>query len=212
MRYNSRRGNRERSLRRKIIKSVEQKNRICVYQETKKQTIINMKPLKTLSILALSLLVVFAANAQKDKSKRKSPPAQVSKEINGTTVTIDYSQPSKRGRTIFGDLVKYGSVWRTGANESSWIELSGDVEVEGQKLAAGKYGLFTIPGENEWTIIFNSVWDKWGAFSYKEGDDVLRVKVKPSMGDLTESFAIDISDGGDVSLAWDKTKVVFNIQ
>jgi len=171
-----------------------------------------MKSIKTLGILSLGLLVVFVAQSQQDKSKRPSPPAQVSKEVNGKTITIDYSKPSKRGRVIFGELEKYGKVWRTGANESTWIEFSSDVKVEGKDLAAGKYGLFTIPGENEWVIIFNSTWDKWGAFSYKEGDDVLRVTVKPSKTDLTEVLDISIEDGGNVVLAWDETKVSFSVK
>ena len=171
-----------------------------------------MRSLRAIAVLSLSLFVVFASTAQKDKSKRKSPPAQVSKEVNGTTITIDYSQPSKRGRVIFGGLEDFGKVWRTGANESTWIEISKDVEVEGEKLAAGKYGLFTIPGEEEWTIIFNKQWEGWGAYDYKEADDVLRVKVAPSKADLTEVFTIDIADSGNVTLAWDETKVEFSIR
>ena len=163
----------------------------------------------------MSVICFLALNvsAQKDKSKRPSPPAQVTQEINGTSVTIDYSRPSKRGRDVFGGLEAYGKVWRTGANESTWIEVSADVEVEGEKLAAGKYGLFTIPGKDEWTIIFNKKWDGWGAYEYKEADDVLRVKVKPASTDeVVEMFSIDISESGDVSLAWDQTKVNFSIQ
>ena len=171
-----------------------------------------MKSFKTLAILALSLLVVFAAEAQKDKSKRKSPPAQISKEVDGTTITIDYSRPSKRGRKIFGGLEDYGKVWRTGANESTWIEFSDDVEIEGESLAAGKYGLFTIPGEDEWTIIFNKKWDGWGAYEYNADDDVLRVNVKPEKTEPTEVFTIDIAENGDVSLLWDETQVVFAIR
>lgn len=172
-----------------------------------------MKSLKTLSLLAVALLVAFASTAQKDKSKRPSPPAQVSKTIDGTEVTIDYSQPSKRGREIFGGLEKYGKVWRTGANESSWIELSGDVEVEGKSLSAGKYGLFTIPGEDEWVIIFNKKWDGWGAYEYSQGDDVLRVNVpSASTDDVVEQFTIEIADSGDVTLAWDRTQVAFSIK
>lgn len=170
-----------------------------------------MKSLKTLTILSLSLFVVFTVEAQKDKSKRKSPPAQVSKEINGANVTVDYSQPSKRDREIFGALVGYGKVWRTGANEASWIELSKDVKVEGKTLAAGKYGLFTIPGEDEWIIIFNKTWDQWGAYDYKEEEDVLRVKVKPSKTDVTDQFTIGIEDDGKVWMSWDETMVAFAI-
>ena len=172
-----------------------------------------MKTLKIASLFTLSLMLVFSASAQKDKSKRPSPPAQVSQEIDGTKITVDYSRPSKRGREIFGSLEEYGKVWRTGANESTWIEVSDDVEVEGKKLAAGKYGLFTIPGKDEWTIIFNKKWDGWGAYEYKEADDVLRVKVEPvAMDGIVETFTIDIADNGDVSLAWDQTQVTFSIR
>lgn len=172
-----------------------------------------MKTTKAFLVLSMSLLMVFTAFSQKDKSNRPSPPAQVSKDINGTKITIDYSQPSKRGREVFGVLEKYGKVWRTGANESTWIELSKDVKVEGESLAAGKYGLFTIPGKDEWTIIFNKKWDGWGAYEYNEENDVLRVKVKPASTDeVVETFTIDINEAGDVILAWDQTKVQFAIR
>ena len=163
--------------------------------------------------MAIALLVAFTSTAQKDKSKRPSPPAQVSQTIDGTKVTIDYSQPSKRGREIFGGLEKYGKVWRTGANETSWIELSGSVEVEGKTLEAGKYGLFTIPGEDEWIIIFNKKWDGWGAYKYSQRDDVLRVTVpSSSLDEVVEQFTIEIDDAGDVTLAWDRTQVAFSIR
>lgn len=172
-----------------------------------------MKSLKVVSFLALILLFVFSVDAQKDKSKRKSPPAQVTEKVGDATVTIDYSQPSKRGRDIFGSLEDYGKVWRTGANESTWIEVSKDVTVEGKKLAAGKYGLFSIPGEDEWTIIFNKKWDGWGAYEYKESDDVLRVKVKPTKTDeVVEMLTFNIEKNGSVSFAWDQTKVSFSMK
>lgn len=171
-----------------------------------------MKTIKTLAVLTLAILVSFSVTAQQDKSKRPSPPAQVSKEVDGTKITIDYSRPSKKGREIFGGLEKFDKVWRTGANESTWIEVSKDVTVEGETLAAGKYGLFTIPGKDEWTIIFNKAWNGWGAYSYKQDDDVLRVTVKPTaLDDVVEVFTIDIADGGDVTLAWDKTQVKFSV-
>lgn len=172
-----------------------------------------MKLLKITSLFALSVLLVFSANAQKDKTKRKSPPSQVSQMINDTKVTIDYSRPSKRGREIFGGLEKYGKVWRTGANETSWIEVSKDVMVEGKKLPAGKYGLFTIPEEDKWTIIFNKKWDGWGAYEYKEADDVLRVVVESgATKKVVEMFTIDIEKKGNVTFTWDKTKVQFSIK
>ncbi|GAB4240274.1 MAG: DUF2911 domain-containing protein [Ekhidna sp.] len=172
-----------------------------------------MKKIKLLAILSMALLVSFSTFAQKDKSKRPSPPAQVSKEVNGTKITIDYSQPSKKGRKIFGGLEKYGKVWRTGANETSWIEVSDAVKVEGESLPAGKYGLFTIPGEEEWTIIFNKKWDGWGAYEYNESDDVLRVTVPAkTVDEVVEVFTINIEDNGDVILAWDQTQVEFSIR
>ncbi|MBV6646794.1 MAG: DUF2911 domain-containing protein [Cyclobacteriaceae bacterium] len=166
-----------------------------------------------LTAIALIILVATASQvmAQNGKSKRPSPPAQVSASVDGTTVTVDYSRPSVKGRTIFGDLVPFSKVWRTGANESSWIEVSSDVKIEGQKLAKGKYGLFTIPGKDEWTIIFNSVSNKWGAYSYDDSKDVLRVKVKPESADFTEQFTVSADDNGAVTLSWEKTLVTFNI-
>ncbi len=172
-----------------------------------------MKTLKSITLVAVAMLVTFSLSAQKDKSKRPSPPAQVSGTIGGAEVTIDYSRPSKRGREVFGGLEKYGKVWRTGANESTWIQVNQDVEVEGKKLAAGKYGLFTIPGESEWTIIFNEKWDGWGAYSYNQDEDVLRVSVPSSQTDeVVELFTIEIEDSGNVVMAWDRTKVQFAIK
>ena len=172
-----------------------------------------MKSIKVLAVLLLVLMVPLSTTAQRDKSQRKSPPAQVMKEVNGVSITVDYSQPSKRGRDIFGSLEQYGQVWRTGANETSWIEISKDVKVEGKELKAGKYGLFTIPGEEEWVIIFNETWSGWGAYEYKQSDDVLRVSVPAqSLDEVVEVFTIAIGEEGVVSLAWDKTQVEFSIE
>ena len=171
------------------------------------------KNLFTLVFAALALFIFHTqAAAQKDKSKRPSPPAQVSEMIGNATVTIDYSQPGKKGRDIFGALVPYGQVWRTGANEATWIEVSSDVTVEGKTLKAGKYGLFTIPGENEWTIIFNSKWDQWGSSGYSEDMDVLRVTAKASSTKPTEKFTIGLEKSGRVTISWDTTKVEFTIK
>lgn len=168
--------------------------------------------IKLFSIATVFLISAHFTEAQNDKAKRPSPPAQVTQSVNGANITIDYSQPSKKGRKVYGELVPYGKVWRTGANETTWIEVSKDVKVQGKTLKAGKYGLHTIPGEKEWTIIFNSAWKEWGSYNYKEADDVLRVTAKPMAGNETEKFTIDISNKGVVSMAWDKTKVEFTIQ
>ena len=171
---------------------------------------------KTIKLFTLTLalvLVSLTAFAQGDKSNRPSPPAQAKQTVNGTDILIDYSQPSKKGREVFGKLVKYGKVWRTGANENTWIKVSKDVKVQGKTLKAGKYGLHTIPGENEWTIIFNTVSNEWGSYNYDESKDVLRVQAKSTKtSEVTEKFTIDIDAKGNVSMAWDKTKVAFTVK
>lgn len=153
--------------------------------------------------------------AQGDKSSRPSPPATAKETLaGGAVVTIDYSQPSVKGRTIGKDLEPIdGKVWRTGANEATVFEVSKDVKVEGQTLPAGKYALFTISGPDEWTIIFNKTWKQWGAFSYKEGDDALRVKVKAGKAKaFAEKFSISVSKAGKVTILWGDHEVSFNVQ
>ncbi len=164
------------------------------------------------------LFIGFAVNAQTkppvDKSKRPSPPAKVTETISsGAVVSIDYSQPSLKGRTIGTELAAYGKVWRTGANEATVFEVSKDVKVNGKLLAAGKYGLFTIPGEKEWTIIFNKKWELWGETNYKEADDALRITAKSSTAkDATEMMTFKISKSGDVDLYWGNVKVGFSVK
>ncbi|MEQ8470678.1 MAG: DUF2911 domain-containing protein [Marinoscillum sp.] len=175
-----------------------------------------MKQLKLISksLLALTLLigVMVTANAQKDKSNRPSPPAQAKATVDGVDVTVDYSQPAVKDRKVWDNLVPYGKVWRTGANEASWIEVSSDVKVGGKTLPKGKYGLFTIPGEDEWTIIFNETWNQWGAYDYDSEKDVLRITAKPKKSDsFSERFTVDISDDGLVSLKWEDLTVPFDI-
>jgi hypothetical protein len=125
---------------------------------------------------------------------------------------VTYSRPLKNDREIFGKLVPYDQVWRTGANEATEIKLYQDVMFGGKKLSAGTYSLFSIPNATEWTIIFSSDLDYWGAYSYKEGGDVLRIKAKPSEGNKeVEAFAIQFESTGSKSgvmrLAWDKVVV-----
>jgi Protein of unknown function (DUF2911) len=166
-----------------------------------------------LFLVTLCSMELFAC-AQQDKSKRPSPPATAKETLtNGTVVSIDYSQPSVKGRTIGKDLEPVnGKVWRTGANEATVFEVSKAVKVEGKELAAGKYGLFTISGNDEWTIVFNKTWDQWGAFNYKEADDVLRVKVKPGKAKaFAEKMTFTIDKKGRVTLLWGDIKVDFII-
>ena len=159
--------------------------------------------------LVMLSLDVFA---QDDKSQRPSPPAQVTANVKGTTITINYSQPSVKYRKIWGALVPYGKVWRTGANEATTFEVSSDVKVEGKQLQASKYSLFTIPGEDEWTIIFNSEPNQMGAFNKDVSKDVLKVKVIPHPSDeFTEMLTFKIDKRGRVFLYWEKLEVSFKV-
>jgi len=163
----------------------------------------------------LFLLAFVAMNAQQDKSKRPSPPDSVyTTTKNGTTISISYSQPSVKGRTIGKDLEPMpGQVWRTGANEATVFEVSKDVKVEGKKLPAGKYGLFTILENGEWTLIFNKTWNQWGAFNYKAADDVLRIKVKDDKAKtFTEKMKFTVSNKGEVELLWGDHELEFDVE
>ena len=156
------------------------------------------------------------AKKPEDKSKRPSPPAVVKTTVRGTDLTIDYSRPALKGRAVFGEkspLAPVGEVWRTGANEATTFTVSKDVKIEGQTLAAGTYGLFTIPGATEWTIIFNKTAKQWGAYEYKAADDVLRVKVKPKMvATPVEQFTITADKSGKVTMAWGKATASFTVK
>lgn len=169
-----------------------------------------MKQLTRFVFLCLFALAASAVSAQ-DAKPMKSPPAKASAMIDSVTVTVNYHQPSARGRAVMGGLVPFGKVWRTGANETTSIEFNKPVLVEGKPLAAGKYALFTIPGEKEWTIILNKT-VKWGSFSYSEKEDVLRVTVPSGKtGAFVETFLISVEANG-VSLAWENTRVLFGIK
>jgi len=170
-----------------------------------------MKQLLFSTALFLSLI----ACGQSDKSKRPSPPALAKETTStGVTISIDYSQPSVKGRTIGKDLEPMeGKVWRAGANEATIFEVSKDVKVEGQALPAGQYGLFTIMNGDEWTIIFNKTAKQWGAFSYKEADDALRVKVKAGKTkEFAEKLIYTVDKSGKVSLMWGDKQVEFKVK
>ncbi len=166
-----------------------------------------MKIILTKSSLLLTicmLLIGFTSNAQE---KKASPAAEASGKIGDATITINYSSPSVKERTIWGELVPYGKVWRAGANEATTFETDKDVKIEGQSLAAGKYAFFTIPGEKEWTIIFNKNAKQWGAYSYDEKEDVLRVTVKPKKSsEMKERLEYSVNDNGIV-LSWENLDV-----
>lgn len=176
-----------------------------------------MKKIFSFAAVAALLFSTLASSAQqgKDKSKRPSPPANVSQAIpSGAVIHIDYSQPSVKGRVIGENLEpKEGVVWRTGANEATVFETDKEIKINGQSLPAGKYGFFTISGKDEWTIIFNKTWDQWGAFDYKSSDDVLRVKVKPvKAAAFSEKMTFTIDKNGTVNLLWGDIQVGFEVK
>lgn len=168
---------------------------------------------RTLLTAFLTVLAVTFVLAQgQDKSKRPSPPRTAEGSIDGVKIKVDYSAPSAKGRKMLGGIEPFGKVWRTGANEATVFEIDKPILVEGQALAAGKYELFSIPGETEWTIIFQKHKGQWGAYSYSEADDVLRVKVKPGKASsFVETFAIAV-EKNQVTLQWENTQVAFGIK
>jgi len=168
---------------------------------------------KTL-ITGLMLLVATTAFAQV-RTPRPSPKATLMQTVGLTDVTITYSRPGVKGRAIWGSLVPYDKVWRTGANEATTINFSDDVWINGNKLTKGLYSLHTIPGQNEWTVIFNSVADQWGSYSYDEAKDALRVKVKPETAGHAEWMGFEVpemtTDTAKIVLRWEKVAVPFTV-
>jgi DUF2911 family protein len=165
----------------------------------------------------LALLIPAGASAQQAlKLPRPSPKATVVQTVGLTDVTIVYSRPGVKGRTIWGDLVPYDKVWRTGANEATTIQFSQDVKVNGKPLPAGTYSLHTIPTKSAWTVIFNKKADQWGSYDYDEKDDALRVQVQPTPGAMQEYMAFSFpevtADAATIELAWEKLRVPFKVE
>jgi hypothetical protein len=132
-----------------------------------------------------------------------SPRKEMTGNIGDVKVTVNYGSPSKKGRDIWGGLVPYGNVWRTGANSGTLVEFSEDVTVEGEALPAGKYSLFTIPSEGEVIVIFNKGLEHWGTGSYDESEDALRVTVTPEAQDESMESLEFMIDEDNLVLAWD---------
>lgn len=154
-----------------------------------------------------------SVNAQKFAGLQKSPTDITYAKADRSAkpeVKVIYSRPQKKGRTIFGDLVKYDKVWRTGADEATEIKFFQDVKMGDKTVKAGTYSLYTIPGEKEWTIILNSDLDSWGAYSYNKGKDVARIKVPAKSGEALEVFSIafkKVDKGYHMVMGWDTTRV-----
>jgi hypothetical protein len=173
---------------------------------------------RTFLILGIALVVLVAGYfGLRTFTRSASPEATVSYQKNNSLVTVTYSRPSKKGRVIFGGLEPYGKVWRTGANEATEITFSKPVQFGGKPVQAGTYTLFTIPQPDNWTVILNSTLDQWGAFTYDETKDVLRIRaLADTTAPLTEVFTIDFTEPAintvHMRLMWDRTKVEVPIQ
>ncbi|MEM7375404.1 MAG: DUF2911 domain-containing protein [Bacteroidota bacterium] len=158
---------------------------------------------------ALMLPAHLSAQKFPNLDKSSLDIASFPKRGANKVVRVTYSRPFKNDREIFGGKVKYGKVWRLGANEASEITFYKDVTIDGQSIKAGTYALFAIPNETEWTIIFNSRLNQWGAFTYKEKHDVARVTASVSTADeILENFSISFdknSGGATMYFGWDLT-------
>lgn len=162
---------------------------------------------KRLFAFGLMACIAFAANAQ----EKASPAMTAEGTVAGSKITINYSSPAVKGRVIWGDLVPLGQVWRAGANEATTFTTEKDIMVEGQKLSAGTYSFFIIPGEAESTLIFNKVAKQWGAFNYNAEEDALRVNV-PSLQTSTmeERLVYEVKPDG-FEVRWEYGKAAAKI-
>lgn len=165
--------------------------------------------------LALLLLAVVNLTAQVELP-RVSPNASVSQTVGYTSITINYCRPAVHARKIWGELVPYNKVWRMGANEATTIQFTTDVYVEGNKVPAGKYSLFTIPTEKDWTIIINKVDKQWGAYNYKQEEDLVRFKVKPVESAFAENLCYSFdnltSSSASIFIRWENLKIAFKVE
>jgi hypothetical protein len=160
-------------------------------------------------LFILSLCAIAAA--QQDKGKRPSPPEQAQcKFSDGKTITIDYSSPRAKGRKIFGDLVPYGEVWRTGANEATTFVTTANLTAEGKEIPPGNYTIFTIPAQDKWTLIVNKHTGEWGIPYKYESEELARVPMSVSKTSApVENFTIELNQSGGsctLQMSWENTQ------
>lgn len=143
---------------------------------------------------------------------RPSPLKRVTGFIGGVKTIIQWGSPSVKGREVWGMIVPYDEVWRAGANEATTIEFDKDILIDEKELKAGKYAFFIIPKEGgEWILIFNTVWNQWGAFEYDEKKDALRCNIKPENNELSETLEYGIDPDG-IFMTWEKIKIKFKVK
>ena len=163
-----------------------------------------------------AFLPLFATAALAEiKLPEASPEATISQEIGISKVSVVYHRPAVKGRAVWGDLVPWGKVWRLGANDATTLELSHAAKINGNDVPAGKYALFAIPNQNEWTLILNKQSKQWGAYFYKADQDQLRFNVKPVAAEFREYFDVNLIPVSDRALRadiqWDRVRVPFTI-
>jgi hypothetical protein len=170
--------------------------------------------MRLLALAALALVAV-SAHAQRLTTPLASPHARVEQTVGITDLAVDYHRPAVAERPIWGALVPYGEVWRAGANENTVFETSTDLVVEGEPLPAGRYGLHVIPTEGDWTVIFSTVADAWGSYSYRPEEDALRVAVTPREAPMGERLAYRFDEPGEdaveMVLHWEELEIPVRI-
>ncbi len=174
--------------------------------------------MKRFILMSLMLVATISFVTAQIRTPQPSPTASISQSVGLSTISVDYSRPSMKGRKIYGDLVPFGQYWRTGANQGTKVTFSDDVKINGKDLKKGKYSLFTIPGASEWQVIFhnNAGLGVPGGDDYKMSDEALRIAVKPVQMPYTkESFTIEFDklkdSGAEMFLSWESTRVAFDI-
>jgi hypothetical protein len=169
------------------------------------------------AMMIVSLAFVSNTNAQQLKTPAPSPTQTLDQAFGLSNIKIEYSRPSVKGRTVYGDLVPFGKIWRTGANAATKITFGDSVKVEGKMLKPGTYALYTIPNKDSWDIMFYNDLNLGGSVAdYKTSDEVLRVKVKPvTVPNKTETFTINVADitpsSANIELDWENTRVAFQV-
>lgn len=171
-----------------------------------------------LTLVTFMAIGVFSLATAQIKTPAASPSAKISQTVGLTDITVEYSRPSVKGRTIFGGLVPYGEMWRTGANKNTIVTFSAPVKIGGKDLKAGSYSIFTVPGQTEWEVIFYTDTENWGVpEKWDAAKEAVRFKVKPESFPFNiESFMVDLGDLTNESLTmgigWEKTWVGFPIK
>jgi hypothetical protein len=175
-----------------------------------------MKKLYTLLTVLFIAGSSLSVQAQGFKMPQASSAQTLVQEFGLGKITLTYSRPNTKGRKIFGGLEPYGQVWRTGANSATVITFTDEVTIEGNKVPAGEYALFSIPAANEWTIILNKATKQWGAYEYKPADDFLRFKVKAGkttepIETFTMQFANVKATSAELNLMWERTAITLHL-